>query len=240
MRLVGNVEITSAEQALRRSKDGLYGRVKLRDQAWDVAFHSSLERDFALMCDFAREVTLLRSQPFTFSFDDKVPGKRRRYTPDFLVETNSQRGTRYSYLIEIKPQAEYDRIYSQDPEGQDARKHIAAQVWCRAQPAMEMAVITERWLHSRGVMNVRLIQAASTYEINQPLRAAMLNEIKTNTRVTLQALIGVGERLGIGRPAVVSSILRLCDEDLCQFDIARPLDGETIFYEGRRQRIFRI
>jgi hypothetical protein len=240
MRLVSHVELIPSRTS--RTPPGtstVAGRASLLSQREPVEYQSSFERDFVIMCDFASEVELIRWQPFTFEFDDHVTRTRRRYTPHYLVETITRQGARYTYVVEVMRKVEYDRIYLRDPEGPIARSYTAATMWCRQQPATEMVVITDQWLASRGLANVRLIRSSANYMIPDGLREFLFNEI-TIPGITFRSLIEVASCVGIPRPVAVSSALRLCHEDICRFDIAEPLGKETMFYEGARQRIFRF
>ena len=214
--------------------------MSLLSQSEAVEYQSSFERDFIIMCDFAPEVELIRWQPFTLEFDDHVTEKRRHYTPDYLVETINRQGIRYTYVVEVKRKVEYDRIYLLDPEGPIARSHMAAMMWSRQQPTTEMVVITDQWLASRGLANVRLIRGSANYAITDEFKDILFNQILTMPGVALKSLIEVARRVGVQRPVTLSCILRMCHEDLCHFDIAEPLGEETMFHEGPRQRIFRL
>ena len=241
MRLVSGVQITPSRKSRKPPRtSAVAGCIRLLSQREPVEYQSSFERDFVIMCDFAPEVELIRWQPFTFEFDDHVTGKRRHYTPDYLVETINRQGIRYTYIVEVKRKVEYDRIYLRDPEGPIARSHMAATMWSRQQPTTEMVVITDQWLACRGLANVRLIRGSADYTITNELKDILLNRILITPGVTLGSLIEVARRVGVQRPVTVSCILRLCHEDLCYFDIAEPLGEETMFHEGSRQRVFRF
>lgn len=241
MRLVSRVQVTPSRKSRTPPRtSAVAGRMSLLSQREPVEYQSSFERDFIIMCDFAPEVELIRWQPFTLEFDDHITGKRRRYTPDYLVETINRQGIRYTYVVEVKRKVEYDRIYLRDPEGPIARSHMAATMWSRQQPTTEMVVITDQWLASRGLANVRLIRGSANYAITNRLKNISFNTILNMPGITLESLIEVARRVGVQRPVTLSCILRLCHEDLCHFDIAEPLGEETMFHEGPRRRIFRF
>lgn len=209
-------------------------------QAEPVEYESALERDFAIMCDWAPEVQHVRWEPFSIEFDDLVLGKARTYTPDFLVKTLSRRGTPYDYLVETKRKSEYDRIHAREPEGPVVRAWMAAQIWCRLQPSSEMVVITDDWLQIRGIRNVTLIRNAASYEGAYRLTAKLLQQLVNHNGVTLIELVETGRSVGFARPAVISTLLRLCFDDRCRFDVTQPLVEETLFHEGARDRVFRF
>ena len=141
MRLVDRVRLVPSAKSKRVPRtSAVAGSLNMRSQVETVEFQSSIERDFAILCDFAPEVNHIRWQPFSIEFRDLVSDKTRTYTPDYLVETTSRRGERYSYIAEIKRYREYSRIYEADPVGEASRAHIAATEWARAQPLSEMVV----------------------------------------------------------------------------------------------------
>lgn len=80
--LCDTVKIVPARRKVgntRISVSGLYPFKK--DSA--VAFESTLERDFLIRLEIDPNVLAVESQPFTIEYIDN--GKKRVYTPDFLV-----------------------------------------------------------------------------------------------------------------------------------------------------------
>lgn len=62
---------------------------------------SVLEYDFLLHCEFSPYVTGIAEQPQSIRY--VIDRKKRRYTPDFLLET-----TTGEYLVEVKPAAKLE------------------------------------------------------------------------------------------------------------------------------------
>ena len=66
-----------------------------------VYCESALEYDFLLHCEFSPCVTGIAEQPQSIWY--VMDGRKRRYTPDFLLET-----TTGDYLVEVKPAAKLE------------------------------------------------------------------------------------------------------------------------------------
>ncbi len=79
-----------------QSVRGFYTSVRWGRQ---VAFESTLERDFLILTDFDPSVVSVTEQPCRIRFSDS-DGKNHRYTPDFYVERVA--GRHSDKLIEIK------------------------------------------------------------------------------------------------------------------------------------------
>ena len=75
---------------------GKFPSFKLGRMVW---YESQLERDFCYLLEFDRDVISYSEQPF--KLDYTLNGKRRRYTPDFLVI----RSSRNPLVIEVKPES---------------------------------------------------------------------------------------------------------------------------------------
>ncbi|MBV9924493.1 MAG: TnsA endonuclease N-terminal domain-containing protein [Acidobacteria bacterium] len=89
----------------RRTKRALYKFPSLR-QARTVYCESGLEFDYAHLLEFDRAVLSYREQPFHVPY--LLDGKRRSYTPDFLV------GRARGYdLVEVKKTADVPRERNQ-------------------------------------------------------------------------------------------------------------------------------
>ena len=182
---------------------------------------------------------VIRWEPFTICFDDLVDKCERRYTPDYLVETIATSGSRYTYIIEVKPEAEVDRIWRHDPYGLDARRHVAMMAWCNGQRATEFVLVSERVLEEKGLPNMIAVLDRATYAVDDDIKAALLDGKNNPTRSTLGSLLDRALVLGLQRGPALSSILRLCADDELWFDLASPVTDETVFARGPRRRVFR-
>jgi hypothetical protein len=215
------------------------GSLLLKDGRTTVQFQSTYERAFVEICDFAPEVQSIRWEPFSFHFRDLLLDKDRIYTPDYHVQIIDRRGEIYNYVVEVKRQTEYDRIWKRNPMGEHARPHIAAINWCKLQRNWEMIVITDRWVASRGIGNIRAITAKADYATSDELMAQICDSSFGDTGISSGTLIDVGTRGGASRAHCISTLLHLCAMDLIHFDITGPFNERTLMYDGPRQRVFR-
>ncbi|MBL0121598.1 MAG: TnsA endonuclease C-terminal domain-containing protein [Betaproteobacteria bacterium] len=81
-----------------RSPHKVIGRFPSNKSRFCIWWESQLEQDCLFHLEFDREVAAISGQPFHVSY--VLNGKRRRYTPDFLVEGSNLRD-----VIEVKPLA---------------------------------------------------------------------------------------------------------------------------------------
>jgi hypothetical protein len=239
VRLVDRVRITPCEKSKNPARvsaeTGFYTR---RSDGRRVAFQSSLERSFVQLCEFAREVQELRWEPFSLLFDDLVDQQERRYTPDYLVETTTEIGNRFTYVIEVKPEAKIDRIWKGDPYGVDARRHVAMLAWCKEQTATEFVLVSEKLLAEKGLPNMLAVLDRTTFELSDQVRTGLLDSPSLVYPATLGQLVEHGVKLGLPRGQLISSLLRLCADDALWFDVTRTMDDSTTFNLGRRRRVF--
>lgn len=73
---------------------GKFASLKMGKTIW---WESQLEQDYIYLLEFDPDVTSYQEQPPTISY--VLNGKKRRYTPDFLVERRDKR-----QIIEVKPE----------------------------------------------------------------------------------------------------------------------------------------
>jgi hypothetical protein len=73
---------------------GKFPSMKLMKVVW---WESQLERDYIYLLEFDPDVISYKEQPLTIYYNSN--GKKRRYTPDFLVERAAKR-----QIIEVKPE----------------------------------------------------------------------------------------------------------------------------------------
>lgn len=239
MRLVDNVRVTLCEKskipAHVSAETGFY---TVRGTGKRVAFQSSLERSFVQLCEFANEVQNIRWEPFTLVFDDLVDGRERRYTPDYLVDTVMQAGDRFTYVIEVKPEAEIEHIWQGDPYGVEARRHIAMVAWCNEQAATQFILVSEKLLADKGLPNMLAIMDRSAFALPNDVRVSLLEIFDDVDSPTLEDLVGQGTALGLDRGRLISSLLRLCADDELWFDIRVAISDVTVFQRGARRRVF--
>lgn len=72
-----------------------------------VMWESQLERDYIYLLEIDSDVVAYKSQPFTIAYNSQY--KRRKYTPDFLVER-----TNLKQIVEIKQERKIEKFSQSD------------------------------------------------------------------------------------------------------------------------------
>lgn len=96
-----------------------------------VPFESTLERDLVHLVRFHRGVKRITSQPFTIPFVTK-DGRKREYTPDYLVEFYPQRDPTWpsAILYEVKYRKDLWRDWHElRPKLRAARRYAKERGW---------------------------------------------------------------------------------------------------------------
>lgn len=68
-----------------------------------IIWRSSWEMRFCMFCDENASVKQWASEGIKIPYLDPITGKKRHYTPDFLIKYVDRNGTEINELIEIKP-----------------------------------------------------------------------------------------------------------------------------------------
>jgi hypothetical protein len=158
------------------SYSSVTGRYVLPDGS-TVGFESTLERDFITLMIFDPAFVTMEEQPVRICFADKL-GKRRRYTPDFLVTYVGKR----PMLAEVKPakhmtpemEASFEagRAYSKD-NGWDFK------VW------------TDVEMRTPFLRNVKFLVPYRSRETNPGIEARLLRELERLERTSIAELLEV-------------------------------------------------
>lgn len=126
---------------------GARGWLSFRDAP--IAFESTLERDFLAQATADPDVVEIISQPFTLRFTDP-DGRRRRYTPDYLVRDSLP--PRGGWIVEIK--------YVSDLV-ENGRRLLPGLIAARIHAAlndMRFTVLTEKHIRGSSLITAREIR----------------------------------------------------------------------------------
>lgn len=173
---------------------------------------SALERDFVTLTAFFDEDVAITAQPVTIRFEHE--GRRRRYTPDFLVRP----GNGAARLVEIK-----------------YRRDLRVQ-WTRLRPAFEAA---RRWARTNGSTFLIVTESAirgprlEAAKRLLPLRAepvdtaiatAMIDHVPRLETPNLGALLDAFPR---NREVALSVVWRLIARRQLVVDLSAPIMRDT-------------
>lgn len=128
-------------RAIPRSHSNVTGRVAT-EGGRAIAFESTLERDFILLCQFAPDFQSIEEQPVAIPMPNG-----RRYVPDFLVHWAG----RSADLVEVKP---LRRLGQVEPKCPFAERYARERGW-RFVVASELDIRTPRLANARFLLPFR-------------------------------------------------------------------------------------
>ena len=103
-----------------------------------VMWESQLERDYIYFLEIDPEVVAYYGQPFTIAYDSL--DKRKKYTPDFLVERNN-----FRQIVEVKPESKINDF-------QNSHRFRQAASFCLAHD-LEFGIFTEKTIRVQPRLN---------------------------------------------------------------------------------------
>lgn len=103
-----------------------------------VMWESQLERDYIYLLEIDPDVVAYYGQPFTITYDSL--DKRKKYTPDFLVDRNS-----FRQIVEIKPESKIEKFKNSHRFRQTAS-------FCLGHN-LELAIFTEKKIRVQPRLN---------------------------------------------------------------------------------------
>lgn len=119
---------------------GKFPSLKMNTAIW---WESQLERDYIYLLEIDPDVLSYQGQPFTIAYSNL--DKRRKYTPDFLVERKDSK-----QIIEVKPAHKVS-------EPQNTRRFQQAANVCLANN-LEFVVVTEKTIRVQPRLdNIKLL-----------------------------------------------------------------------------------
>lgn len=201
-------------RAIPRSHRNVTGRVAI-EGGRAVAFESTLERDFVLMCQFTPGFLSIEEQPVAI----RLPNGRR-YVPDFLVQWSG----RQPDLVEVKPS---DRMYEVEPKRSPAESFARERGW-RFIVASEQDIRTPRLTNARFLLPFR--RRTVDPGIAARLIATLKAEVLSLDRVLAAAFPGQEERL---RALPVLWHLVATFRIAANLDVALTMDSRAWLADGR-------
>lgn len=176
-----------------------------------VEYESALERDFVLLTRFDDPEVRIRSQPITLHFE--YGARQRRYTPDYLVEG----GGRFE-LVEIKYEADLQRLAAQLQPGFDAARGWAAQF------GGTFRVATERTIRSPRLLNARRLLPLRGVPVDPELALAVTAAAKQIDTPTFGRVV---DAISADRTQVLATVWRLIARGELMVDLSEPIGFAT-------------
>jgi len=143
-----------------------------------VPFESALERDLLVILDFDTSVRRVRSQPLRVDWLDAL-GRRRRYTPDFLVEHHAAAPA----LIEVKYRADFWAEWpAAKPRYRAARRHAR-------ESGMLFSILTEVEIRGSYLDNVVFLRGYRGRPAHEAHEETLVHALAALGEATPQALL---------------------------------------------------
>ncbi|MEX0915258.1 MAG: TnsA endonuclease N-terminal domain-containing protein [Wenzhouxiangellaceae bacterium] len=162
-----------------------------------TAFESALERDFLVLLDFERDIETLCEQPVKINYTHQ--GRRRVYTPDFLVVYRYD-GT---VLYEIKFREDLKKNWV------DLRPRFRAAVaYCR-QRGWHFKILTEVEIRGVRLENARFLRGYGSRPPQDALEEHVVRTLAILGRTTPEILMKAAFKEKYHRMAALSALWRL-------------------------------
>lgn len=165
---------TPAREFVKKSTVRPTGYFASRKSQAMVQFESMLERDFLALAEVMPDVVSVASQPVTLAY--RLDGRRRFYTPDFLVKTK-----RRCIVVEVKPASKLGEVWHL--KEQIFRRHFMSQ-------GRDYRIITEEWIRREPRRsNVRLLTAQRQRNVPSEFLLQVNSKLAGGQETTLAALL---------------------------------------------------
>lgn len=201
-------------RGLRTSRRCLTGQIA-STKGGAASFESSLERDWLELLDFEPSVTRIQVQPFVMVYTHE--GKRRRYTPDVLVERADSR----TWVYEVKPQAELEANWTMYRP-----RFRAAVAYCRQHEA-RFKIVTERHIRTPLLENARFLRRYRAFPPAPDLRSQVLSTLSAVGPTTPEALVVATFWAQTNRTTALAMLWHLIAIGLITTDLQAPLTMQS-------------
>lgn len=202
---------------LRVSTRCLTGRVALKGGG-SATFESSLERDWLEILDFDPSVERIQVQPFSLYYSHE--GKRRRYTPDVLVERGGRQGP-ITTVYEVKPREELREHWARYRP-----RFRAAVAYCKARGA-RFKIVTEREIRIPFYENARFLRGYRDLRGQDEIRDSLLSMLRVLGPTTPQALLAATYWAPINQAYAIPMLWHLVAHRIIDCDLHLPLTMST-------------
>ena len=177
-----------------------------------VPFESALERDLLVILDFDQAVRRVRSQPLRIEWVDAL-GRRRRYTPDFLIEHHAQAPA----LCEVKYRADFWAEWpAAKPRYRAARSHAR-------QAGMAFSIFTEVEIRGPYLDNVVFLRGYRNRPADEAREETLVHALAALGEATPQALLLAAFASPTNRMHALAPLWRLIATRQVCADLSVPL-----------------
>ena len=209
-----------------RSVTGVAARRKSRDP---VQFESTLERDFAILCEADPDVHRMEDQPVRIEYRDET-GRRRHYTPDMLVVYRGNLA-RKPEIVEVKP-----RNSLQKDRAGYARKFRAARAYARAR-GWRFRVVKDDQIRTPYLANVQFLRPFRARSSTPRHEGVILRHLAQQGHTDAERLLAAVSPDPWVRAEYVPALWRLVADRSVGCDLAIPITMRSpLWHVGGRER----
>lgn len=197
------------------SRRSLTGRVAIGGLS--IPFESSLERDFLVILDFDRTVVDVRGQPLRIDYVDGA-GRRRHYTPDFLVEYDAGDFALYEVKYRSTLREEWPLL---KPKFRAARKFAREKGW-------RFSIITDQEIRGTAMLaNARFLRPYRDRPRDEGIEEHLVRTLAILGEVTPEALLVAAYSSIENRMMAAPWLWRLVATGRVNADLRYPLTMST-------------
>jgi len=180
-----------------------------------ISFESTLERDLIVLMQFDPTVRSIEEQPLTVAWVDE-DGRRRRYTPDFLIRADA--ATR---LIEVKPAAILEQQADElRPKFEAATRYATERGW-------HFEVWTEREIRTPRLANAKFLLGYRERAADAELAEALISAVNRLNPIPVRRLLEQAFPDDSRRARGLAELWRLLATGLIAADFDRELSPAT-------------
>lgn len=211
-----------------RTISAVRGHLRAPPKGDYVGFESSLERDFLVACRTEHRITTVHAQQLVIRFTDVRTGKRRRYTPDFVVTAAPEAELSWRRaVIEVKAWSDLFRS-----RWERRAAYAAAKLWCSDQEDTHFRIVTDRQLSGAWMENARLLSG----HIDMPVSLEMLEHCRTLLQARphwiLSDILACARQEGLNPSSVLPVVYRMVAHGELWFDRNHRVERGTLITVG--------
>lgn len=209
------LDFSKPVRTIGTSRRSITGKVAFGGKS--IAFESSLERDFLVLLDFDSTVDDVFEQPVRITYT-AADGRKRYYTPDFLVEYGSGARVIYEVKYRISLQEEWNTL----------KPRFRAAIRYAKENGMRFSIVTEVEIRGTAYLaNVRFLRPYRGYVLTMAIDEHLIKTLAVLGETTPEALLVAAYWNVENRIRAVASLWRLVATRRIFADLYEPLTMTT-------------
>lgn len=211
------------KRELKMNYRSLTGTIPSQKNNTSNTFESSLERDFIYLLEYDFHVSNYFEQPVTIYYEDSL-GKKRHYTPDFLVHYNNRgnlKKNKKPLLCEIKYREELKANWENYKE-----RFKAAKEYGKAN-GYEFKIFTENEIRTDLLLNAKFLSPFINADFNEAHFHLILNKMRDLIQSSPKEILLVCTDNKKLHPELLYTIWYMISNGFLQFDKMNKLNMNT-------------